>query len=155
MFYCKTKQNYNLKQKRTQNSAIEFKFVSFHSYVTSPSSRYSSIFEETSTRSEPSSSLHHRALSPSSSRRHPNLSDAVTRRESTFYGLPSLSTSHHHQPISSSSSSSRSHHTPSSPSYYSLRSTSTGLDYNGPSMGSSSSSYATTTRPSSYLRHRR
>lgn len=108
---------------------------------TNPSSRYSSIFEESSMIKDAGI---HGILSPTSSRRHPNLSEAVARRESTFYG-------------GSSSTNRNGNSNGSSSSYYS-RSTSTGLDSSSATSGTGGgnnnvSAYATM-RPS-YSRHRR
>lgn len=101
------------------------------SYVTSPSSRYTSIYEE--------SARENNFLSPTSSRRTNPLSDSTTgtttRRESTFYGMPS----------SRDSSLSRRDAGASSSSYF-VRGSSSGMD-------ATSTSYATM-RPS-FMRYRR
>jgi len=101
------------------------------SYVTSPTSRYTSIYED---------SARENLLSPTSLRRSNPLSDgtATTRRESTFYGMPSSRDSSLNRRDAGTTSS-------ASSSYF-VRGSSSGLD-------STSSSYATM-RPS-FMRYRR
>lgn len=101
----------------------------------SPAARYSSIFEETAGSSTRDAN---HVLSPTSARRHLGTSETMTRRESTFYGVPSSNVAR----------------TPAS-SYF-ARSTSSGLDHHqhGTSTSTSSASTYATLRPS-YLRHRR